>query len=147
MNLNKKLFRLKNLLFLFFAKSAPMPSRKVRPWFLRRANVNLKDYKTVFVGGGCVFDTNHPENIFIGNYTYITNGVVILTHYYSTRERKFFVGNVNIGDNVFIGCNTVICKSVTIGENSVIGAGSIITKDIPANQMWAGNPAKFIKQL
>lgn len=69
-----------------------MPSRKVRPWFLRRANVNFKDYKTVFVGGGCVFDTNHPENIFIGNYTHITNGVVILMHYYSTRERKFLSG-------------------------------------------------------
>ena len=39
----------------------------------------------------------------------------------------------------------IICNSVTIGEGSIIGAGSVVTKDIPANQVWAGNPARFIK--
>ncbi|MDD7449027.1 MAG: hypothetical protein PUK62_07400 [Prevotellaceae bacterium] len=42
--------------------------------------------------------------------------------------------------------NTIIANSVTIGDNAVIGAGSIITCDIPANEVWAGNPAKFIKK-
>lgn len=42
--------------------------------------------------------------------------------------------------------NTLIVNSVTIGDNAVIGAGSIVTTDIPAREVWAGNPAKFIKK-
>jgi acetyltransferase-like isoleucine patch superfamily enzyme len=45
----------------------------------------------------------------------------------------------------FIGAGTFILKGVTIGEGSVIGAGSVVTKDIPDYEIWAGNPAKFIK--
>lgn len=54
---------------------------------------------------------------------------------------------VNIGDNAFIGAHSTILKGVTIGENSVIGACSLVSKSIPANQIWAGNPAKFIKSI
>lgn len=50
-----------------------------------------------------------------------------------------------IGDNVFIGMNAIILKGVHIGNNAIVGAGSVVTKDIPANEIWAGNPAKFIK--
>lgn len=52
---------------------------------------------------------------------------------------------IEIKDNVFIGAYCFILKGVTIGENSIIGAGSIVTKNIPANQIWAGNPAKFVR--
>ena len=55
--------------------------------------------------------------------------------------------DVHIGNNVWIGAGTVIVPGVTIGENSVIGAGSVVTKDIPDNEIWAGNPAKFIKKV
>jgi len=54
---------------------------------------------------------------------------------------------VIIEDNVFIGACSIILKGVTIGENSIIGAGSIVTRDIPKNQIWAGNPARFIRSL
>lgn len=50
-----------------------------------------------------------------------------------------------IKDNVFIGANSFIMKGVTVGENAIIGACSVVTKNIPANEIWAGNPAKFIK--
>lgn len=46
---------------------------------------------------------------------------------------------------MFIGVGTLICNSVVIGDDAVVGAGSVVTKDIPANEVWAGNPAKFIK--
>ena len=52
-----------------------------------------------------------------------------------------------IKDNVFIGARSIILKGVTIGENSIIGAGSVVTKSIPDNQIWAGNPAKFIRNI
>jgi acetyltransferase-like isoleucine patch superfamily enzyme len=52
-----------------------------------------------------------------------------------------------IGDNVFIGVNTVVLMNVTVGNNSVIGAGSIVNKDIPSNTLAIGNPIKVIKKI
>jgi acetyltransferase-like isoleucine patch superfamily enzyme len=54
---------------------------------------------------------------------------------------------VLIEQNVFIGAHCTILKGVTIGQNSIIGACSVVAKNIPANQIWAGNPARFIKNL
>ena len=52
---------------------------------------------------------------------------------------------IKIGNNVFIGAHSTILKGVTIGDNVVIGACSLVSKDIPSNEIWGGNPAKFIK--
>ena len=54
---------------------------------------------------------------------------------------------VTIGDNVWIGGNTVIMPGVTIGDNVVIGGGSVVTKDIPDWCVAAGNPCKFIRKI
>lgn len=52
-----------------------------------------------------------------------------------------------IGDDVFVGANSIILKGVTIGDRAIIGAGSVVSKDIPADEIWAGNPAKFIRKI
>lgn len=54
---------------------------------------------------------------------------------------------VTIEHDVFIGARCIILKGVTIGENSIVGAGSVVTKSIPANEIWAGNPAIFIRKI
>lgn len=54
---------------------------------------------------------------------------------------------ITIGNNVWIGGNTVINPGVRIGDNSIIGSGSVVTKDIPANVIAVGNPCKVIKQI
>lgn len=54
---------------------------------------------------------------------------------------------VVIEDKVWIGCNCIILKGVTIGEGAVIGAGSVVSKDVPPYTVFAGNPAKFIKNI
>ena len=53
---------------------------------------------------------------------------------------------VIIGDDVFVGANSLILKGVLIGDRSIIGAGSVVTKNIPCDEVWAGNPAKFIRK-
>ncbi len=54
---------------------------------------------------------------------------------------------ITIGSNVWIGGGAIICPGVTIGDNSVIGAGAVVTRDIPANTVAVGNPAKVIKTI
>lgn len=53
---------------------------------------------------------------------------------------------VVIENGVFIGAHTIILKGVTIGEGSIVGAGSVVTKSIPSGEIWAGNPARFIRK-
>ena len=54
---------------------------------------------------------------------------------------------IAIGDNAFIGAHSTILKGVTIGANSIIGAASLVTTNIPDNEIWGGNPAKFIRKI
>ena len=54
---------------------------------------------------------------------------------------------ITIGNNVWIGGGAIILPGVTVGENSVIGAGSVVTKDVPANVVAVGNPARVIRSL
>ncbi|MBJ6616420.1 sugar O-acetyltransferase [Streptomyces sp. I4(2020)] len=54
---------------------------------------------------------------------------------------------ITIGDNVWIGGGVIVCPGVTIGDNSVIGAGAVVTKDVPANVVAVGNPARPVRSL
>lgn len=115
---------------------------------LKWSGIAIKDPTTTFIGYGTIFDTVNPEGIIIDESVVITTGVTILSHYLDTKGSglEFRNGKVHIHKNVFIGANVTICNSVDIGEGAIIGAGSVVTKDIPAWEIWAGNPAKFIKK-
>jgi acetyltransferase-like isoleucine patch superfamily enzyme len=54
---------------------------------------------------------------------------------------------ITLGDNVWIGDSALVCKGVTLGDNAIVGAGSVVTRDVPANTVVAGNPARPIKEL
>ena len=117
-----------------------------RAMILKLGGVNIRGHALIY-GGVCI-DTVAPDMIYIGNHVAITSGVKILTHYLDPnyKGRIFRFGEVHIEDDVFIGLNVIICNSVSIGKGSIIGAGSVVTKDIPPYQVWAGNPARFIKE-
>ncbi|SMQ76593.1 Hexapeptide repeat of succinyl-transferase [Sphingopyxis terrae subsp. ummariensis] len=121
--------------------------------FRLRGGVALARRKGVTVGDNCriyIRDFgSEPFLITIGNNVTITAGVFILTHDGSTAlvtnsngSRYQRYGPVKIGNNVFIGVNSVVLPNVTIGSNVVIGAGSIVTRDVPDNIVVAGNPAR-----
>lgn len=90
-------------------------------------------------------DNLRPFLVEIGKNTLIT-GARILTHDASTKKALGYtkIGSVKIGDNVFIGINTVILPNVKIGNNVIIGAGTIVSKNIPDNSVVVGNPMKII---
>ncbi|WP_031443977.1 acyltransferase [Arenibacter algicola] len=108
------------------------------------------------VGMSDVTITCH-EKINIGNNVLIGVGTQIRdTDNHSLNPQDRLIGldwenkknaSILIEDNVFIGANCFILKGVTIGENTIIGACSVVTKNIPANQIWAGNPAIIIKLI
>jgi acetyltransferase-like isoleucine patch superfamily enzyme len=97
------------------------------------------------------------DDITIADNVKIGGGVKIYTTDFHSldpmmRKSKGDVKNrikkpVVIKENAFIGAHTIILKGVTVGENSIVGAGSVVTKDIPDNQIWAGNPARFIRNI
>ena len=91
------------------------------------------------------FDPIYPELITIGNRVTITNAM-ILTHDDSAviclGQRR--AAPVNIGDDVFIGWNSLLLPGVCVGSNCNIGAGSVVTHDIPSNIIAAGVPARVI---
>lgn len=95
---------------------------------------------------GVILDPAHCFLITIGNNVTMAPNVHILAHDASTCYGLGYakIGRVNIGNNVFIGASTIVLPNVTIGDNVVIGAGAVVSKDLPANGVYAGNPAKKI---
>lgn len=64
-----------------------------------------------------------------------------------TQELNIKRAPIYIEDDVFIGARSIICKGVRIGARSVVAAGSVVVKDIPSDEVWGGNPCKFLRKL
>lgn len=94
-----------------------------------------------------MFDGVSPEKIEIESGAVITDGTIILTHFFHPTSGEWSIGDVHIKRNAFLGARTIITKPITIGEGACVGAGSVVTRDIPDYEIWAGNPAKFIKTV
>lgn len=85
------------------------------------------------------------DNCMLAGSSFITD-----SDWHGTYDRLFTIGNtapVHIGDNVWLGDRTTVCKGVTIGENAIIGTGSVVVRDVPPNVVVAGNPARVVKNL
>lgn len=96
---------------------------------------------------GTILDPSHCWLITIGDNVTLAPRVHVLCHDASTCNPLGYarIGRVDIGDNVFIGAESVVLPGVKIGNNVVIGANSTVTHDIPANSVAAGSPAKVVE--
>lgn len=94
-----------------------------------------------------------PKFVRFHNNVTVTSGVTFVTHdvFHEGLNRlgkgnfDYLCKEIEVFDNVFIGCNTTILPGVKIGPNAVIAAGSVVTKDVEPNTVVAGNPAKVIE--
>lgn len=81
------------------------------------------------------------DNVQIGPNVTFTNDK------YPRAKQSFSLQRTLIKKNASIGAGSIILGGVTVGENVMIGAGSVVTKNIPDNELWLGNPAKFIRKI
>lgn len=95
---------------------------------------------------GVILDPSHVWLIRIGDNVTLAPRVHVLAHDASLCHHLGYakIGTVIIGNNVFIGAESVILPNVKIGDNSIIGANSTVSRNIPANVVAAGCPAKVI---
>lgn len=98
---------------------------------------------------GVILDPGHCWLIEIGDNVTMAPRVHILCHDASTKQFLNYtkIGRVTIGDNVFIGAESVVLPGVTIGSNVIIGANSTVTHDIPPGSVAVGSPARVIGSL
>jgi acetyltransferase-like isoleucine patch superfamily enzyme len=94
------------------------------------------------------------EKVLIGDYCMFGPGTILCDNNshrvsinYNERIKKAVSAPIIIEDNVWVGMNCLVMKGVTIGKNSIVAAGSVVLKDIPANCLYGGNPARLIKAL
>lgn len=118
------------------------------PPFYTDCGKNITVGKNVFINSCCCFQDQ--GGIFIGDDTMIGHQVVLATlnHDLDPKRRKdMFPAPIKIGKNVWIGAHATLLAGVTIGDNAVIAAGAVVTKDVAANTVVGGVPAKVIKRL
>ena len=121
-------------------------SAKVFPPLYSDFGKNLVIGRGVFINACCHFQDH--GGVVLGDCSQIGHNVVFATlnHYLDPDRRRYtHAAPIILGRNVWIGSNSTILQGVTIGDNAVVGAGSVVTKDVPANTVVGGVPAKVIK--
>lgn len=118
------------------------------PPFYTDFGKNITVGKNVFFNTGCSFQDRGGISIGDGTMMGMNVTIATLNHGLPLETRNVtYPSPVIIGDNVWIGSNATILPGVTIGDNSVVAAGAVVTKDVPANTVVAGVPAKELKKI
>ena len=121
--------------------------------YLRAVGIDLKGTPR-FIHPSVYFDGKGYSKIHLGNNTVISKDVMILNHDYSITcglrsigeectHEAYWLKDINIGDNVFIGAKASILPGTEIGDNCIIGTGAVIKGVIPDNSIMIGNPAQI----
>ena len=119
--------------------------------------------------GRVVIDVGPQGSVTIGNRSFLNSGVQLVcevaieigphcrigpfcclsdTNNHAVHEHDTPITRpIKFGRNVWLGRSVIVLPGVSIGDNSVVGAGSVVAKSIPANEVWAGNPAMFVKPV
>ena len=118
------------------------------PPFYTDFGKNITIGNNVFINAGCKFQDQ--GGITIDDGALIGHGVVLATldHDIDPEKRQqLHPAPIHIGKRVWIGANAVVTKGVTIGDNSIVAAGAVVNRDVPANTIVGGVPAKVIRKI
>lgn len=119
----------------------------------RTQDAEIRIGNNVGISGATIYAR---KSIIIGDNTLIGGNTKIIDNDFhpvdpeirrKTPNENMGLRPIEIGENVFIGCNCLILKGTKIGDNTVIGAGSVVSGEIPANCVAAGNPARVIRNF
>ena len=129
--------------------TAPDKRIDLSTWETDKINGELQLGKYILISPGT--SIRSAQKIVIGDSTMIASDVTITdSDWHDIYDRTDYVASpkeVIIQENVWIGEKSLILKGSKIGKNSIIGAGSVVSGEVPANVIFAGNPAKQIKKL
>ncbi len=117
------------------------------PPFYTDCGKNMTIGKNVFINAGCKFQDQ--GGITIGDGALIGHNVVMATLNHDMVPEKrgdLHPAPIVIGKNVWIGANATILPGVTVGDGAIVAAGAVVTKNVPANTVVGGVPAKIIRQ-
>jgi acetyltransferase-like isoleucine patch superfamily enzyme len=114
--------------------------------------------KNVVIGSDCKISSHSfiCEGVHIGDKVFVGHGVTFINDLYPEAVREdgamqtdadWEVVPTYVERRASIGSNSTILCGITIGQNAIVGAGSVVTKDVPPNQIWAGNPARFLRKV
>lgn len=118
------------------------------PPFYTDCGKNIKIGKNVFINACCRFQDQGGIEIGDGSLIGHNTTIATLNHDFNPDKRaNLHPSPVKIGKNVWIGSDCTILPGVEIGDGAVIGAGSVVTKNVPANSIAVGSPARIIKQI
>jgi len=109
-------------------------------------NTSISSFTTIYATFGVKIGKNCliSSNCGISSYNHISDSI---NRPINIKQDKKYSKPVLIGDNVWIGMNACILPGVEIGDNAIIGSGSVVTKKVPSNEVWVGNPARFVRKL
>ena len=137
----------RELLSELFGYEVP-ESLRVFPPFYADFGKNITVGEGVFINACCHFQDH--GGVIIGDGCQIGHNVVFATlnHGLAQEDRQtIYPAPIVLGKDVWIGSNATILQGVTIGDNAVVGAGAVVTKDVEANTIVGGAPARFIKSI
>jgi maltose O-acetyltransferase len=125
-------------------------STVIRPPLYVDYGVHIRVGARTFVNFGLV--ALDVAEITIGDDVQIGPNVELLTPVHplepGPRRNKLEAAKpIRVGNNVWLGGGAIVCPGVSIGENTVVGAGAVVTKDLPANVLAVGNPARAIREV
>lgn len=105
-------------------------------------DVHIGNHVTIKSGVQVWDGVTLEDNVFVGPNVTFTNDIYPRSKVYPKEFAKTLVKK-----GASIGANSTIVAGIIIGEYAMIGAGSVVTKDVPAGELWLGNPAKFVRKI
>lgn len=127
---------------------ADFPAFGLFPPFYTDCGKNIHFGQNVFVNSGCRFQDQ--GGIWIGDNALIGHNAVLATLNHNpdpAKRANLIPARIVIGKNVWLGANVTVLPGVTIGDGAIIAAGAVVAKDVPANTVVGGVPAKVIKTI